>query len=531
MSDLPPSGVGPHESVVDSEGEGEGAETTDAAQGNAAAAGAEHRPAEGDADAEDANAGEYDYMDAAAIEARRQQEASEILPGGDPLTSATWPNKFKPYREHLKAELLKRLPSVKCSNYNWQRLYDALLAHGPRVPGDDAAGAAPGDDVPRAQGRGEETEQNPRQRWHSRSCLIRLLHVVVATREAFLVRNELPATRQEMEAGARDSYWREAAEMFNDDEFNPPIFRSRDDPNVNSVFHTAGLSPKHAGYVAEASKLKEEFGRMRTLYVQAMSKFRASGMGDCPEAEKLDRSHTVYSSTFDTFCGDNVALLYWYVLFMAYNCLASAGVDMPVGTTHSSDAQSSNTSAHTPLPRNTQGRGGSRQAGMQAALIAAMQVPLNLHLAQSSEQESASHWAKRVSELQAVKLGNDQNRALRVDYAEMEAKLADRRVQYNKYEEEGDAQGMAEMLRSYTFYEGQLEHLKGEMKSLKRRLDAPEPVFHSPAPRTQHQAGSSSADAARDSGWDFRNAGDDSEFGGQDEEEGEEMRDDGEEGW
>ena len=57
--------------------------------------------------------------------------------------------------------------------------------------------------------------------------------------------------------------------------------------------------------------------------------------------------------------------------------------------------------------------------------------------------------------MKTVKLAHKHSSKLRTDYEEVDTKLTESRVKYNAAEEEGDQQGMKEMLRIYTFYEDQ----------------------------------------------------------------------------
>ena len=166
---------------------------------------------------------------------------------------------------------------------------------------------------------------------------IRLLHVIVETKVDFLKRDKKATTRNAMEAGARDSYWQTAALKFCDKDFNPSLLNPRDD--LYEDFVRAKLNPAWTAYKADAKKLKEEFREVRKPLSLAMAKFKQSGMGEIPEAEKHRVAYTQYKgSKFKDFTGGNDILLYAYALLIQQQegLLESSTTAMPHGSGHSS---------------------------------------------------------------------------------------------------------------------------------------------------------------------------------------------------
>ena len=99
------------------------------------------------------------------------------------------------------------------------------------------------------------------------------------------------------------------------------------------------LSVGPTTYVVDADKCQEEFKKMRTKLAKAMSHFRQSGMGDCPDEEKVAQSNKVFSSDFADFVDGNMVLYYMYHLFIILgdNLLESAQTSMPEQTGHNPD--------------------------------------------------------------------------------------------------------------------------------------------------------------------------------------------------
>ena len=92
--------------------------------------------------------------------------------------------------------------------------------------------------------------------------------------------------RQELEGGARDSFWQTVATRFNDHNFKPVKLEGEE---------YSKLSVGPTTYVVDAAKCMEEFKKFRTKLAKAMSQFRQSGMGDCPDEEKVTQSNRVFS--------------------------------------------------------------------------------------------------------------------------------------------------------------------------------------------------------------------------------------------
>ena len=82
--------------------------------------------------------------------------------------------------------------------------------------------------------------------------------MILEMSEAFCQRDKKPETRNEYEAGARNSFWQEAARKFNDREFAPTLVPSRD-PEMNEHYARGRFSPAWTPYVADAEKLAAVF--------------------------------------------------------------------------------------------------------------------------------------------------------------------------------------------------------------------------------------------------------------------------------
>lgn len=90
---------------------------------------------------------------------------------------------------------------------------------------------------------------------------------------------------------------------------------------------------------ANATKLEDEFNKLRAQMEQVLARFRQSGMGECVDEEKkMQQCYTVYASNFVNFCDTQPVLLYAYeVLVKSDGLLKSFSCAMPPTASHSSD--------------------------------------------------------------------------------------------------------------------------------------------------------------------------------------------------
>ena len=109
-----------------------------------------------------------------------------------------------------------------------------------------------------------------------------------------------------------------------------------DQDGVNDIFDEAQLDTEWVDYPATGPKCREVFTDLRSLLVNMLSKFRTSGMGDCPEEKKVEQSLSVYSGNVQDFCRGKPVLLYTYAILVHYGLLSSASTDMPTDAAHNS---------------------------------------------------------------------------------------------------------------------------------------------------------------------------------------------------
>ena len=159
----------------------------------------------------------------------------------------------------------------------------------------------------------------------SRDKLARLIMIIAELSHEFIKRDRR-LDRQEMDAKGMDAFWEHTATLFN----SATAF---DLPKSTGVHKYKNLSAGPTPYVAEAAKLKKEFGDLRSSLTKCLINFRKSGMGDDPSAEKVaEGDDAVYSSSFSDFTGGDELLDLAYEVFSTKDILDSATCNMPEGT-------------------------------------------------------------------------------------------------------------------------------------------------------------------------------------------------------
>jgi len=129
--------------------------------------------------------------------------------------------------------------------------------------------------------------------------------------------------------------WEEMAREFNrqDNERNVGVLRA---VYGRQTFADAHLDPSATCYVADATKLKEEFTSLSTALTTALVNLRLSGNGDGRPMDDAT-SNTVYQSEFGArYCNGDMAMFYAYTCFVEHQLLESSTCEMP----HSAKASS-----------------------------------------------------------------------------------------------------------------------------------------------------------------------------------------------
>lgn len=124
---------------------------------------------------------------------------------------------------------------------------------------------------------------------------------------------------------------------------------------------------------ATGEKLEFEFNKLRGSLSTTLANFRLSGMGDCPDDEKVKTSLSVYSSNFVSFCQGRPLLLYAYELLMREGDIFSSFTAlMPIEAAHSSDKKNKQ-----PMPQG--GASSSKKHGRSMEdLVKAISCPISL---------------------------------------------------------------------------------------------------------------------------------------------------------
>jgi hypothetical protein len=184
------------------------------------------------------------------------------------------------------------------------------------------------------------SDEGPKPRW-SRNKLARLIVIICSEdlKEKFISRDR-KLDRQEMDAKGRNSFWEECCMVFNS-------AKHFDIDMVAGVPKFKVLSAAPTGYIADADKLKYEFGQLRASLTKALTNFQKSGMGDDyvgddvgdddPEVGEDDH-HRVHSSEFKDFCQGDEILEFAEFMLRKTGLLDSATCNMPAGTDFNSSS-------------------------------------------------------------------------------------------------------------------------------------------------------------------------------------------------
>ena len=231
-------------------------------------------------------------------------------------------------------------------------------------------------------------ESGSKPRWSRNKCVC-VIHIICSEDlKTDFINRDRKLDRQEMDAKGMDSFWEKAANVFNSTQtFDIDKHKGTD------RFKTLSAAP--TTYVADATKLKSEFGQMRAALTKALTNFRKSGMGD-GEADEGDE--LIMSSDFRDFCMGDEVLEYMEFMFRKADILDLATCNMPDGADFSSDStRRSCTTGPQPKP-NSSGKKRKSLDDTVAAFQAVLQKlpPLKLH--KTSAQKSAEQ-AQQIRQL------------------------------------------------------------------------------------------------------------------------------------
>lgn len=125
---------------------------------------------------------------------------------------------------------------------------------------------------------------------------------------------------------------------------------------------------------ATGEKLEFEFNKLRGSLSTTLANFRLSGMGDCPDDEKVKTSLSVYSSNFVSFCQGRPLLLYAYELLMREGDIFSSFTAlMPIQAAHCSDKRNKQ-----PMPQGGSSSSSKKHAGSMGDIMKAISAPISL---------------------------------------------------------------------------------------------------------------------------------------------------------
>ena len=179
------------------------------------------------------------------------------------------------------------------------------------------------------------------------------------------------------------------AEKFNDHTYIPIKLT----PLGGTGEEYSKLSVSPTTYVVDADKCQEEFKEMRAKLAKAMSSFRQSGMGDCPDDEKVAQSNRVFSSNFVDFVDGNMVLYYMYHLFILLgdNLLESAQTSMPEQTGHNpDDSRRTRGAAEWAKSHARQSSGKGRREKEMSVLSRSLRAPLKV--SKTADEKRADYY-------------------------------------------------------------------------------------------------------------------------------------------
>ena len=286
---------------------------------------------------------------------------------------------LKPTVEAMQWELLQRDRSAQCKHYRADRLCEKL--HGTAVPDGTPPIILPQQPEAAAADKTQGADGRKSRGWKTKIDMPRLCHVIVELKDDFLRRDAKPGTRGELESVPRNAFWQKAARKFNDPGFKPTKLDGED---VLKSLEFEALSVDHdPDFTVDAKMLLHHWGQARRTLVDVMALFRTSGEGDGgSKGVDVDTSNKVHSSQFAGFCRGKPATLYLYELFLPYDLLASAQIDMPKGSRHSSDGKGRQTAR----PRRTR----TSAKAKWTSIVATLEKPVSI--AQSANQKAADYY-------------------------------------------------------------------------------------------------------------------------------------------
>lgn len=396
----------------------------------------------------------------------RALAAREIVPGAEVWDVAHWPKnrKDKPQLTDLKAEILWRDRTGKVRPAHWKAHDMCLWLHAHGLPeehadgGEEAAAGADDDDD-------DDNDpllplDGPSRRWTPRTHMIRLLHVIVATKTDFLQRDKKAKCRNAMEAGARDSYWHTAALKFCDKTFRPALLTPTDE--LHGIFVKAKLTPAWTAYPAEAKKLKEEFRDLRKRISLCMQKFKQSGMGNLDAVGEEERARweaeynqQYHGSKFIDFAGGDDIVLYAYALLVQNQdgLLESACTSMPKGKGSSSTGPARKVAQ----TRGSGNKGNKKKKLVPPELMAAINQPISI---KKSEAEQATDHYRLMEQRSRAKVQQAQLEK------ELEAQLKECRTALD---------GLPDC-EEKEYFERKKARILREMQKLEETANAPSPA-------------------------------------------------------
>ena len=405
--------------------------------------------------------------DIESLDIKRLEEARKISQTNKPANEKLngWkPLNTKPRVKELWQAIVERDSTKKPKNWDLHDMVKWLLTNSPAIPQTQAgqqdlqnqANVSPITNAIVAVVQRDSDGQGPKPRW-SRNKFARVICIICMDdlKEDFINRDR-KLDRQEMDAKGANSFWEKVAIVFNSS-------RVFDIDKVRGQQQFKTLSAGPCAYVADAAKLKYEFGQMRASLTKALVNFQKSGQGDDEVREDAgdEQEAILCGSNFRDFCAGDELLEYFEFMLRKADLIDAATCNMPAQARYDHKSKRRTASQPDSQPKPKKKKKGGKEKHMQVILSALRQLPpVKLH---KTRVQLAAEKAQGVRTLVKTHMGLEKvvtKQESRLRDAEHEVRI----LQLGQLREHGDGDGSSDEGCS------QLEAAQGKVTQIKRLL-------------------------------------------------------------
>jgi hypothetical protein len=348
------------------------------------------------------------------------------------------PLSTKPRQKELWQAIMERNSKEKPKNWQVEDMVKYLMKTSPNMQGNQTAPQGNTEEEPQATvvttmvpvlSSQSPEEQGPRQRW-SRNKFARVICIICSDdfKDDFISRDR-KLDRQEMDAKGVDSFWEKVACVFNSS-------KHFDIDRVGFTDKFKSFTAAPSSYVADAAKLKYEFGQMRASLTKALVNFQKSGQGNdkLPDEDSGDTiddaDDNICGSNFSDFCHGDELLEFFEFMLRKTGLVDYATCNMPKDAQFNSSA-ARRASSSKPKPQ----KGSKRKKGSDMkGFLAAMKKlpPLKVH---KSSAQIAGEKAHAMRQCLKTHMGLD--KVLKLHFEKL--RTAEQKVCQLKLQEAFDA--------------------------------------------------------------------------------------------